>query len=120
MLGEDLVKCASPVKSGRAVSCRYARVAVLTARILSLSRWAIGIALALFVLPLVLSPGGTTKDASAERYGFFRNFGSDLGRTVALTANRASQLDSRLGGVLLMPGTVVPTTSFVARVLSGP
>jgi hypothetical protein len=91
-----------------AVSFGYARVAVLTRRILTLSRWAIGLALALFVLAMALYPGGTVNDASTSGYDFFRNFGSDLGRTVAFNGlpNRASQIVSSLGGVLLMLGIV--------------
>jgi hypothetical protein len=83
-------------------------VAVLTLRILTLSRWAIGIALALFVLAMVLYPGGTVNDASTSGYDFFRNFGSDLGRTIAFNgrSNRGSQVVSSLGGVLLIIGIV--------------
>jgi len=87
---------------------RYALLAVRTARILALSRWAIGIAAALFVLAMLLYPGGTRYDASSSGYDFFRNFGSDLGRTVALDGrpNFASRVLSSLGGLLLMLGIV--------------
>lgn len=90
-----------------------------TATVLTLSRWAIAIALAMFVLAMLLYPGGTIRDASTIRYDFFRNFGSDLGRTMALNGrpNRASQVLSGLGAVLLMLG-IVASVAGVARVYS--
>jgi hypothetical protein len=83
---------------------------------LTVSRWAIGIALALFVVAMVLYPGGTVNDASTSGYDFFRNFGSDLGRTVAFNGrpNRGSQIVSSLGGVLLMLGIVAGAVGFAA------
>ena len=77
-----------------------------TATNLTLSRWAIAMAFALFVLAMLLYPGGTIRDTSTRGYDFFRNFGSDLGRTTALNGrpNRVSQVLSGLGGVLLMLG----------------
>jgi hypothetical protein len=91
-------------------------IAVRTPRILALSRWAIGIALALFVLAMALYPGGTVNDASTSGYDFFRNFGSDLGRTVAFNGrpNRESQVVSSLGGALLMLGIVSGTVGLAA------
>jgi len=90
-----------------------------TAEILVLSRWAIGIALALFVAAMFLYPGGTVNDASTSGYNFFRNFGSDLGRTVAFNgqSNRLSQILSTVGGFLLMLG-IVASCSGVAAVYS--
>jgi hypothetical protein len=92
---------------------------VLTPKILAASRWAIAIAFAVFVLAMVLYPGGTVNDASTSGYDFFRNFGSDLGRTIALNgqSNRASQVLSGLAGVLLMFG-IVAGAAGVATVYS--
>ena len=76
-------------------------------------------AFALFVLAMLLYPGGTIRDTSTRGYDFFRNFGSDLGRTTALNGrpNRVSQVLSGLGGVLLMLG-IVASAAGVARVYS--
>jgi len=90
-----------------------------TANILVFSRWALGMALVLFVAAMLLYPGGTVNDASTTGYDFFRNFGSDLGRTVAHNgqSNRLSQILSGVGGILLMLG-VVASCSGVAAVYS--
>lgn len=81
---------------------------VRTLEVLTFSRWAIVAALALFVLAMLLYPGGTARDPSTLGYAFFQNFGSDLGRTVAFNgrSNHASQIISAIGGVLLMLGIV--------------
>lgn len=83
---------------------------------LSFSRWAITVALALFVLAMLFYPGGTVRDPSTHGYAFFRNFGSDLGRTVAFNegSNRASQIVSALASVLLMLGLVAGATGVAA------
>jgi hypothetical protein len=83
-------------------------VAVRTLEALTFARWAITVALALFVMAMLLYPGGTAHDPLTHGYAFFRNFGSDLGRTVALNgrSNRESQIVSTLGSVLLMLGIV--------------
>src|SRR3954463_10483256 len=75
---------------------------------LTFARWAIMVALALFVTAMLLYPGGTAHDPLTRGYAFFRNFGSDLGRTVALNgrSNRESQVVSTLGIVVLMLGIV--------------
>ena len=107
-------------RQGQKVSAlRLCSRAVRTATILALSRWAIAIAVAVFVLAMLLYPGGTIRDASTSGYDVFRNFGSDLGRTVALNGrpNRLSQALSGLGAVLLMVG-IVASVAGVARVYS--
>ena len=87
-----------------------------TLKALTLSRWAIAAALVLFVLAMLLYPGGTARDPLTDGYAFFRNFGSDLGRTVAFNGrpNRASQIVSTLGGVLLMLGLVAGAAGVAA------
>jgi hypothetical protein len=87
-----------------------------TSPILTFARWATAIAFALFVLAMLFYPGGTMRDASSHGYDFFRNFGSDLGRTIALNgrSNHASQLLSGLGGVLLMLGIVASLAGLAA------
>jgi hypothetical protein len=65
---------------------------------------------------MALYPGGTVNDASTRGYDFFRNFGSDLGRTVAFNGqpNRGSQVVSSLGAILLMLGIVAGTVGLAA------
>lgn len=98
------------------LSVRLSSVVVLTRGALIFSRWAIAIALALFVLAMLRYPGGTARDPFSRGYSFFENFGSDLGRTVALNgqSNRASQLVSAVGSVLLMLGLVAGATGVAA------
>jgi hypothetical protein len=89
---------------------------------LTFARWAIAVALALFVTAMWLYPGGTAHDPLTHGYAFFRNFGSDLGMTVALNgqSNRESQIVSALGSVLLMLGIVAGGTGVAAVYSASP
>jgi len=91
-------------------------------QLLTFSRWAITVALALFVLAMLLYPGGTARNPFTRGYGLSANFGSDLGRTVAFNgqSNRASQIVSVLGSILLMLGLVAGTTGVAAVYSASP
>jgi hypothetical protein len=104
------------------LSFRLSSVAVRTLPLLTFSRWAITVALALFVLAMLLYPGGTVRNPSTRGYTFSENFGSDLGMTVAFNgrSNRASQIVSTVASVLLMLGLGAGATGVAAVYSASP
>ena len=105
-----------------AVPFDYARFVVRSVKVLTFSRWAITAAVALFVLAMLLYPGGTVRNPLTHGYAFFQNFGSDLGRTVAFNgrSNRGSQIVSSVGGVLLTLGILAGAAGLAAVYSASP